>query len=724
MTHDVYIYEGKAYLDAAHTELFSTRVSFGDEFDLTIHFPAGLVQAGQWLMVAVDRDMLFGEDGTSPMCKAVVLLDNADSCTIALPTNSISFYDAVNGARIPVSCYLGVYAFDDVDESDSDAGYPQRQLALATMQALPVVATLRDTVVPLKPQDLYYTKSEVDASFVANSEKGMADGVATLDENGKVPREQIPEGGSIVIDDTLSTTSQNPVQNKVITLAMQNKADLTEGKVPSSQLPADIINTIDTITVNGTPAPISGKTVALTIPQPTEQVQADWTESDTSKKSYILHKPDLTIYVEKEAGKGLSTNDFTNALKSKLDDIEAGAEVNAQADWTEADTTSDSYIKHKPALATVATSGSYNDLTDKPTIPQPVPQVQADWDESDSTEVSYIQNKPSLDFIPTSEKDVANGVATLDSTGKVPSAELPAMDYIPNAEKGVANGVATLDNQGKVPASELDVISPIIGTTAPTTSTAGKVGQLYLNSTTGKTYTCTAVADGSYTWIDDVNANGGMFTGNITLAYGRSLALYPSSTAGNGCIVFRAGNCNNWWSIAGYSCKAFGGYTLAFGNTVEAHNSGAAFGKYSTTYDAVELALKVGIGTATSNRKDGLQLDWSGNLFVAGGHQQGITTIPAATTAYTPAEGVYNHTPDTAPTYTLPAISNATRTHEVILYVTFSASALSVAFEDAGGSTITPAPEPDISAGKKYCFLCQYIFGAWQVLSIDLGGGE
>lgn len=55
--------------------------------------------------------------------------------------------------------------------------------------------------------------------------------------------------------------------------------------------------------------------------------------------------------------------------KTKLDGIASGAEVNVQSDWNEADTSSDAYILNKPTLATVATSGSYNDLSDKPTIP-------------------------------------------------------------------------------------------------------------------------------------------------------------------------------------------------------------------------------------------------------------------------------------------------------------------------------------------------------------------
>lgn len=55
------------------------------------------------------------------------------------------------------------------------------------------------------------------------------------------------------------------------------------------------------------------------------------------------------------------------ADKIKLNGIAAGAEVNVNADWNA--TEGDALILNKPKLATVATSGSYNDLTGKPTIP-------------------------------------------------------------------------------------------------------------------------------------------------------------------------------------------------------------------------------------------------------------------------------------------------------------------------------------------------------------------
>lgn len=63
-----------------------------------------------------------------------------------------------------------------------------------------------------------------------------------------------------------------------------------------------------------------------------------------------------------------------------------------QADWTQATISAQDYIKNKPSLATVATSGSYNDLTNKPTIPGG--QVQSDWTQASTGAVDYIKNKP------------------------------------------------------------------------------------------------------------------------------------------------------------------------------------------------------------------------------------------------------------------------------------------------------------------------------------------
>ena len=137
--------------------------------------------------------------------------------------------------------------------------------------------------------------------------------------------------------------------------------------------------------------------------------------------------------VDKVTGKGLSTNDFTNADKTKLDGIQAGAEVNVQSDWNQTDSSADDFIKNKPTiptvptktsdltndgsdgtstyveaddLATVATTGSYNDLSNKPTIP--AAQIQSDWNQTNTSAVDYIKNKPN---IPT-------GVTLYNTTGQ------------------------------------------------------------------------------------------------------------------------------------------------------------------------------------------------------------------------------------------------------------------------------------------------------------------
>ena len=66
-----------------------------------------------------------------------------------------------------------------------------------------------------------------------------------------------------------------------------------------------------------------------------------------------------------------------------------------------------------------------------------------------------IHTDPKLDFIKNSEKGVADGVASLDSSGKVPESQLPELDFIPNDEKGQPNGVMPLNADGKADAKYL-----------------------------------------------------------------------------------------------------------------------------------------------------------------------------------------------------------------------------------------------------------------------------
>ena len=64
--------------------------------------------------------------------------------------------------------------------------------------------------------------------------------------------------------------------------------------------------------------------------------------------------------VDKVDGKDLSTNDYTDEDKAKLDSINPGAEVNVQADWYQEDPTKSDYIKNKPKPGKILTTSIVN----------------------------------------------------------------------------------------------------------------------------------------------------------------------------------------------------------------------------------------------------------------------------------------------------------------------------------------------------------------------------
>lgn len=64
------------------------------------------------------------------------------------------------------------------------------------------------------------------------------------------------------------------------------------------------------------------------------------------------------------------------------------------------------------SLAAVATSGDYDDLTNKPTIP--AAQIQSDWNQSDNTQVDFIKNKPTIPAAQVnSDWNAVSGVAQI-----------------------------------------------------------------------------------------------------------------------------------------------------------------------------------------------------------------------------------------------------------------------------------------------------------------------
>lgn len=122
---------------------------------------------------------------------------------------------------------------------------------------------------------------------------------------------------------------------------------------------------------------------------------------------------------------------------TKLEGIEEGAQVNVQSDWNESAADSDAFIKNKPNLAPVATSGSYNDLTDKPSAPEIPDQVNADWNATSG--VAQILNKPNLAAVATSgQYNDLEGKPAIPPAVTLPGVNV--VDSFPGSVSGVQDG--------------------------------------------------------------------------------------------------------------------------------------------------------------------------------------------------------------------------------------------------------------------------------------------
>lgn len=118
------------------------------------------------------------------------------------------------------------------------------------------------------------TISELSTATLSDSLVMVVEG-ATATEKTTVAslKEYIQEGVSINVDSALSATSENPVQNKVITTALNNKVDSSSlASVATSGAYSDL---------TGTP----------TIPA--AQIQSDWNQTDDSALDYIKNKPNI-----------------------------------------------------------------------------------------------------------------------------------------------------------------------------------------------------------------------------------------------------------------------------------------------------------------------------------------------------------------------------------------------------------------------------------------------
>lgn len=249
-------------------------------------------------------------------------------------------------------------------------------------------------------------------------------------------------------------------------------------------------------------------------------VQSDWSEADNNKDDFIKNKPtkvsdfqndsgfitkdvdDLTNYykksetytqtevnnalsgkVDKETGKGLSSNDYTDDEKTKLSGIAAGAEVNVQSDWQQSDSTKDDYIKNKPEnlvqdASYVHTDNNYT--SDEKSKLSGIAagaevNVQSDWNQASSSADDYIKNKPENlvqdaayvhtdNNYTTTEKNKLSGIAAgaeVNVQSDWNQANSSADDYIKNKPENLVQDASYVHTDNNYTTTEKNKLAGI-----------------------------------------------------------------------------------------------------------------------------------------------------------------------------------------------------------------------------------------------------------------------
>lgn len=102
----------------------------------------------------------------------------------------------------------------------------------------------------------------------------------------------------------------------------------------------------------------------------------------------------------------------TNPLKSKLDTIEEGAEVNVQPDWDIADTSSDAYIKNKPT--SLPADGGNADTVGNKTVDDTKEGNEFLWTAEKSKAYAEAQAAATKVYVDEKVADAIDGVTQFD----------------------------------------------------------------------------------------------------------------------------------------------------------------------------------------------------------------------------------------------------------------------------------------------------------------------
>lgn len=231
---------------------------------------------------------------------------------------------------------------------------------------------------------------------------------------------------------------------------IKNKPDLSV-YATKSEVTTGLAGKQDTLTAGSNISIVNNVISATAEPQ----VQADWTQTDNTQVDYIKNKPTNLV---QDANYVHTDNNFTNADKTKLAGVEAGAEANVQADWAQTNSSADDYIKNKPASKPLVAGAniSITESASQVTISaSAAPQQNADW--SATSGVSEILNKPDLSVYAT-QTELTTGLAGKQDTlmagsnisivGNTISATAAPQQ---NADWNATSGVTAILNKPDIP---------------------------------------------------------------------------------------------------------------------------------------------------------------------------------------------------------------------------------------------------------------------------------
>ncbi len=217
--------------------------------------------------------------------------------------------------------------------------------------------------------------SKADASHNHNTSSQTTSGFMSAEDKEKL--DNIEEGANkIIVDSSLSSTSVNPVQNKVVYSALLGKASsshthdsryYTESEM-DTKLSEKMDNSIKGVAGGVAELDSSGKVPASQLPSYVDDVleysgESDFPTSGETGKIYVDTATNKTYrwsgsgYTEISASLALGTTSSTAYRgdrgliaynHSQSAHAPSNAEANVQSDWNVTDTSSDAYILNKP----------------------------------------------------------------------------------------------------------------------------------------------------------------------------------------------------------------------------------------------------------------------------------------------------------------------------------------------------------------------------------------